>query len=80
MTALPALTIERTDLALPAADLEAAAAFEYLAPAHSSASSSDARKTGIVRPPVRPRSISARTASDRWLSYNALRGRTRRSS
>jgi hypothetical protein len=27
MTALPALTIERTDLALPAEDIEAAAAF-----------------------------------------------------
>jgi hypothetical protein len=72
MSAVPAVTIERTDLALPAADFEAAAAFAHVAPAQSSTSSSDARKTGILRPPASPRSISARTASDRSLIFSRL--------
>src|SRR6202049_3374207 len=74
MTALPALmTTERTDLALPAADLEAAAAFarQEKAPATRAAYRSDFASfrawcggKGVAALPARPESVAAYLAHE----------------
>src|SRR6516165_2707237 len=77
MTALPALTIERNDLALPAADLEAAAAFarQEKAPATRRAYRSDfaafrvfCLARGVEALPARPETVAA------YLAHEAEKG------